>query len=306
MLALIIVILAVVVALVASGVALAWKPQKAGYGSDNDNTRGIAIFVAVIAFLVAIGVFIGGSIVTVPNGNVAVMVRFGKTTGELRDAGLSGKPIIDNAVVMSIQTQLFTDDAKAASKDLQDVTATIAINYKLDKSQAVTVYRTIGVDYIGVIANPIVQETVKEVTSRYNAEDMILKRNDVKNEISSSLIEKLALRGIVCESVNIVNFAFSPEFTKAIEAKVVAVQKVAEAENKLKQIEVEARQAEQVAKGQAAAVIALADGQAQANAILSKSLTPEIIQYMFIQTIKNTDKVVTVPGGIALTLPEVK
>jgi regulator of protease activity HflC (stomatin/prohibitin superfamily) len=292
---LIIVILGVLVALIAAGVAISSRDSRVG-----------AVTTSVIAGLLAIGMFIAGTIILVPNGHVAVMTRFGKVTGELRQAGLSGKSIIDSAVILSIQTQLFQDNATSASKDLQDITATIAINYRLDPEQAITLYRTIGVNYIEIIANPIVQETVKEITSGFNAEDMILRRPEVKDKVSTALTKRLAERGIICENVNIVNFSFSAEFDKAIEAKVVAVQKVQEAENKLRQIEVEARQAEQVAKGQAAAIIALADGQAQANKILNASLTPEIIQYMFIQTIKNTDKVVTVPGGISLTLPAVK
>lgn len=292
MFALVIVILAGIVALIAIGMAL------------TNNYRGEAIGTAIVAVLVAIGTFIFGSIITVPNGNIAVMTRFGQVTGEVRQAGLGGKPIVDTAVIMSIQTQLFQDNATAASKDLQDVSVTIAINYKLDPIQATTVYRTIGTDYIGVIANPVVQETVKEVTSRYNAEDMILKRTEVKDSISSALTSKLALRGITCESVNIVNFAFSKSFTDAIEAKVVAAQNAQQATNKLAQVIIEAQQAVATANGTAQSNIVLANGQAEANAILIKSLTPEIIQYMFIQTIKNTDKVITVPGGVALTLPQ--
>lgn len=259
---------------------------------------------AGIALLLAIGIFIAGSIALIPNGNVGVMTRFGKVTGTILDAGFNWKSIIETPVTMSVQTQLFTDDATAASKDLQDVTATIAINYKLNRTEAPTVYRTIGHDYIAVVGHPIVQETVKEVTARYNAEDMILKRADVKEDMADEIAAKLAERGVIAESINITNFSFSEVFGAAIEAKVVAVQKVLEAENKLRQIEVEARQAEQKAKGEAAANIALATGQAEANRILGESLTPTLIQYMFIQSIKSTDKVVTVPGNISLTLPQ--
>ncbi|HEX9896261.1 MAG TPA: prohibitin family protein [Dehalococcoidales bacterium] len=244
-----------------------------------------------------------GSVIVVPNGHAGVMLRFQKTTGVIFENGLHWKGILDVPVNMSIKTQLFEDEATSASKDLQDVTLKIAINYKLDFNESATVYQTIGRDFIGVIANPVVQETVKEITAKYNAEDMILRRPEVKNDITTALVARLAERGIITESVNIINFQFSPEFTNAIEAKVVAVQKVLEAENKLKQIEVEARQAEAKAKGEAAAQVALAEGQAEAFEILKEGLSPELLQYLFIQAIKGTDKVVTVPGGLTLTLP---
>lgn len=272
-------------------------------GSKDEGTKNQAKWFLGVPFFIAVLIFFIGSIIVVPNGHAGVMVRFQKTTGVIFENGLHWKNIIDTPVNMSIKTQLFEDEATAASKDLQDVSTKIAINYKLDFKEAAVVYQTIGRDYITVIANPVVQETVKEVTSRYNAEDMILRRAEVKADITKALVARLAERGIITESVNIINFDFSEEFTKAIEAKVVAVQKVLEAENKLRQIEVEARQAEQKAKGEAAATIALAQGQAEANKILSDSLTPTLIQYMFIQTIKGTDKIIAVPNGLTLTLP---
>ncbi len=271
--------------------------------NEDIDTRAQAKWFLGVPFAVAFLIFLMGSIIVVPNGNAGVMVRFQKTTGIIYENGMHWKSLFDTPVNMTIKTQLFEDEATAASMDLQDVSTKIAINYKLDFKEAAVVYQTIGRDYIKVIANPVVQETIKEITARYNAEDCILKRTEVKADITNALISRLATRGIITESVNIINFDFSAEFTQAIESKVVAVQKVLEAENKLRQIEVEARQAEQKAKGEAAATVALASGQAEANKILGESLTPSIIQYMFIQSIKNTDKIVAVPGGITLTLP---
>ena len=294
MLALVSIIICALVAIVAFLVILL-DPDK--------DTKAAAKWFFGIPFLVALIIFISGSIIITPNGQVSVMVRFQKTTGVIYENGMHWKSLVDTPVNMTIKTQLFEDEATAASKDLQDVSTKIAINYKLDAKEAATVFTTIGREYITVIANPVVQETVKEVTARYNAEDCILRRADVKADITRLLIDRLALRGIITETVNIINFDFSDEFTNAIEAKVVAMQKAKEAENKLLQIEVEARQAEQKAKGEAAATIAIANGQAEANKILGESLTPSILQYMLIQAINTNDKVITIPNGLSLTLP---
>ncbi len=293
MLALICIILCGIVSLIAFLIIL-MDPKK-------DTKAQAKIFVG-IPFVIALVVFLAGSIIVVPNGHAGVMVRFQKTTGVIYENGLHWKALIDTPVNMSIKTQLFEDEATAASKDLQDVSTKIAINYKLDFKEAAVVYQTIGRDYISVIANPVVQETVKEVTAKYNAEDMILKRTDVKNDITTALVARLATRGIVTESVNIINFDFSDEFTKAIEAKVVAVQKVLEAENKLRQIEVEARQAEQIAKGEAAAAIARANGQAEANRIVDASLTENVLRYYFIDKLGSDVKVWVVPDNQAFTI----
>lgn len=259
----------------------------------------VSIIVAVLLFITVVGGF-----VIVPAGNVNVQLRFGKVVG-VQGEGLHFKlPLIDGVKRMSIQTQLFTvADATAASQDLQDVTTSIAINYKILPNDVARIYTTVGLNYIENIAHPAIQETIKEVTSRHNAEDLIINREVVKAEISEALTKRLSSRGIQVEIVNITNFKFSDSFTASIESKVVAQQRVLEAENKLKQIEVEARQAEQKAKGEAAATIAIATGQASANKILGESLNDDIIRYMTIQAIKSNDKVLVIPSGLALTLP---
>jgi len=195
--------------------------------------------------------FIFGSFVSVPAGFRGVLLRFEKVEGILNE-GLNIKiPLIDKAKMMSVQTQLYKEDASAASKDLQDVKTTVAINYKVEPQYLVEIYRTLGVDYIERIAAPAVQETVKEIAARYNAEDMILRRASVKDDITKSLSSRLQERGITTEAVNITNFEFSVEFTKAIESKVSALQAVLEAQNKLERVKVEAQQAQAQAEGEA-------------------------------------------------------
>jgi len=187
---------------------------------------------------------------------------------------------------------------------------------KLKPEAVGIVYSTIGRSYIDTIARPSIQEVVKSITSGFNAEDLILKRTEVKAEITTELTKRLAERNIIAEAVNITDFQFSSEFTKAIESKVVAVQKVLEAENKLRQVEVEARQAEQKAKGEAAAAIASAEGQGraitivtdaqvEANKKISDSLTREVLQYILIDRLGQDIKVIVIPAGQDLALGDI-
>lgn len=260
--------------------------------------HGVGLFLAVVFVLITI---IGG-IVTTPAGHVNIVLQFGKVVGT-KGEGLSFKmPIIENVVTMSLQTQLYTEQASAASKDLQDVNTTVAINYKVDPIYVAELYRTLGVNYIDKIAAPAVQEVVKEITARYNAEDMILRRADVKNDITNSLSQRLRERGIITETVNITDFKFSPVFTTAIESKVSAVQAVLEAQNKLERIKVEAQQAQAQAVGEANAAVARAEGQVKAIEILKAVLTPEYLQYIYIDKLAKDAKVIVVPAGMPLVL----
>ena len=252
--------------------------------------------------------------VAVPAGFVGIQVRFGSAIGIMHE-GLNVKlPAIDSVVYMSVQTEKYSTKAEAVSHDLQDVMTEIAVNYRLDPDKALEVYRTLGMQYVDKIAAPAVQEVVKVNTARFNAEDMIIKRQEVRDTIATLLKSRLAERGVVAENVMVTNFTFSQEFTKAIEAKVVAVQRAQEAQNKLEQVKYEALQAEAKAKGNAAAAVAEAEGQAkaltivttaqtEANKAISASLTPEVLQYILLDRLGKDIKVVVIPSGTTLTLP---
>ena len=259
------------------------------------------IMLTVALAILALITFFGGIVIT-QAGHVNILLQFGKVAGT-KPEGLSFKmPIIENVETMSLQTQLYTESASAASKDLQDVNTTVAINYRVDPIYVAELYRTLGIKYIDKIAAPAVQEVVKEITARYNAEDMILRRADVKNDITNSLSQRLRERGIITETVNITDFKFSPVFTTAIESKVSAVQAVLEAQNKLERIKVEAQQAQAQAVGEANAAVARAEGQVKAIEILKAVLTPEYLQYIYIDKLAKDAKIIVVPAGMPLTL----
>lgn len=250
----------------------------------------------IIGGVVLVVIFLWASMVQIPSGSVGVVLRFGAVTERTLTQGLQFKtPFIENVVTMSIKTQKieFTG-LTAASKDLQNVFTSIAINYKLDPTQAPTVYRTIGTEYMEVVAHQRVQETVKEITATFNAEDCIVKRAEVKGAITATLTTRLAERGIICESVDITDFKFSDEFTAAIEAKVVAQQRIQTAQNDLERMKVEAEQA-----------VTIAQGQANANKILAESLSQEVLASMLYSVIGPNDKIIVIPssgyeGGIVI------
>ncbi len=274
---------------------------------------------SIIGVVLIIASFLLGSFVTIPAGHRGVVIRFSAVTGTILNEGLRTKlPFLDSVIIMSVQTQKYEADSSAVTNDLQDVSTTIALNWHLDASMATEVYRTLGLEFIERVAAPAIQETIKQVTAKFNAEDLILRRDEVKNAITESLSERLFERGIVTETVSITNFQFSSTFTAAIEAKVAAEQAVLEAKNKLEQVKVEAQQREAEAKGEANARIAKAIGEAEyirvvteaqvaANESITGSLTPEVLQYILLDRIGEDIKVMVIPSGqgLDLVLPEI-
>jgi regulator of protease activity HflC (stomatin/prohibitin superfamily) len=289
-------------------------------GQGDPKTRFAGKMGSIIGIVLIIGSILVGSFTTVPAGHRGVVIRFSAVTGSILEEGLQIKlPFIDSVVKMSIQTQKYEADSLAVTQDLQDVSTTIALNWRLDPGIADEVYRTLGLDYINRIAAPAIQETIKQVTAKYNAEDLILRREEVKADITDSLSSRLFERGIITETVSITNFQFSETFTAAIEAKVAAEQAVLEAQNKLERVRVEAQQREAEAKGEADARIAQAVGEAEyirvvteaqvaANTAIAESLTPEVLQYILLDRLGEDIKVMVIPSGqgLDLVLPELQ
>ena len=295
-----------------------WQTNKGSQGDPKARSQGsIGIIIGVVVIVASL---IFGSFTTIPAGHRGVVIRFSAVTGSILGEGLKTKlPFIDSVVKMSVQTQKYEADSSAVTNDLQDVSTTIALNWKLDPGMAAEVYRTLGLEFIDRIAAPAIQETIKQITAQYNAEDLILRREEVKNAITNSLSARLIERGIITELVSITNFQFSETFTAAIEAKVAAEQAVLEATNKLERVKVEAQQREAEAKGEADARIAKAIGEAEyirvvteaqvvANRDIAESLTPEVLQYILLDRLGEDIKVMVIPSGqgLDLVLPELQ
>lgn len=207
---------------------------------------GLGVFIALILLI--------GSFTTVQPGEKALIIRFG-TIRSVLEPGISMKaPLIDKVIKLDVQTQKLETEATAASKDLQNTTARIAVNYQLEPGNEKLLYSTIGLNYENTILSPAVQESVKAATAKYTAEELITKREAVREEIKKNLKDRLTDRYIIVSDVNIINFAFSESFNEAIEAKVTAEQQALASKNKLEQTKYEADQRVVQAKAEAEAI----------------------------------------------------
>ena len=216
------------------------------------------------AFVVLLGVLvlIFGSWGTIGAGEVGVVLHMGAVTGETKAAGFYTKtPFTVEVVPMNVQVQKEQVETEASSKDLQTVKATVSLNISLLPDKAAQVYQNIGVNYLDTMIAPAMQESVKSVMAQYTAEELISKREQVREGISELLATKLTPIGIKTEAVNIVNFEFSEVFNQAIEAKVTAEQNALAAKNKLEQVKYEADQN-----------VTKADGEAKAIAIQAEAI----------------------------------
>jgi regulator of protease activity HflC (stomatin/prohibitin superfamily) len=212
---------------------------------------------------------------TIGAGNRGVLLQFGAVQGKIFGEGLYFKiPFIQGVQKIDVRVQKEQADATAASKDLQEVSSKIALNFSLEPSKVSKIWQEVGKDYKERIVDPAIQESVKASTAQFTAEELITKRELVREEMKKLLKDKLEPRGILISELNIVNFDFSKVFNEAIEAKVTAEQQALAAKNKLEQVKFEAQQAIESAQGKAKAI------QIEGDALRS---TPQITELRWIE-----------------------
>jgi regulator of protease activity HflC (stomatin/prohibitin superfamily) len=256
-----------------------------------------ALFVIPIAGIALAA--IAGAVVIVEAGHVGVVTRFGAVTGARFEQGLNYKiPFAEGVWIADVRTQKEQVDAAAASRDLQEVKSTIALNYHLDAQKAATVYRDIGPQYKQRIVDPAIQEAFKFTTAQFNAEELITQRETVKQRAREFLRERLGNFNVVVEELNIVVFEFSRAFNDAIEAKQVAAQRVLQAENERAKARVDAETRVVAAQGEANAVLVRAKAASEAQQIQRATLSDLYVQFLAVD--KWDGRLPSVTGGGAV------
>ena len=229
----------------------------------------VRIVVPMIVGIIVISVIAVSSVRVVDAGNRGILVQFGNVDTDVSlDEGLHFVvPFRDNVVQMEVRTQKIVESATSASKDLQDVSTQVALNYHVNPDRAQVLYQQLGPDYANRVIVPAIQESVKQVTARFNAEELITNRETVKNQIEEQIKARLAPYNVVVDALSITEFAFSQQFTTAVESKVEAQQRALQAQNELRRIQIEAQQNEAQAIGEQKANIARAEGIKQSNVL---------------------------------------
>ncbi len=191
----------------------------------------------------------------IPAGHRGVVLTFGAVSGRILGEGLHVIiPFAERVEKIEVRTVKLEAKASAYSKDLQTVDSDVALNYHVDPTSVNLLYKDLGSDYEGRIIQPAIQESIKEVSAKYTAQELIEQRAKVKDEIKTALTGRLVSRYLTLDEFSITNFSFSDGYDKAVEAKQVAQQEALKAENDLKRIEVEAEQRVAQAKAEAEAI----------------------------------------------------
>ncbi|MFQ4145330.1 prohibitin family protein [Chlorogloeopsis sp. ULAP02] len=224
------------------------------FGSWQSIVAGVAIAVLVIFAL--------NSFIIINPGEAGVLSILGKAKDGALLEGIHIKPpFISRVDVYDVTVQKYEIPAQSATKDLQELTAKFAINFRIDPQQVVEIRRKQGSleNIVSKIIAPQTQESFKIAAARRTVEEAITKRNELKEDFDTALGQRLDKYGIIVLDTSVIDLTFSPEFAKAVEDKQIAEQRAQRAVYIAQEAEQEAQADINRAKGKAEAQRLLAE-----------------------------------------------
>ena len=272
---------------------------------------GVLILAGIIVFGFGFGFFLVG----VPAGSVGVQDTFGSVDSAVLDPGLHLKSPFTSIVPMSVKTQKYMDygtsdkaTISALSHDGLTTTMGVAINYHLNPDKATEVYKNIGVNYPDVImVNPI-HSVPRDLISKYDTKTLYsasqegsMDRQMLEQELFTGITNRLNQIGvkgsITIEQVSIRDIDFPQTYKDAITSKMKMDTEIQQKALEVQVQEMEAHRVVAQAQGEAQANIERAKGEAEANRIRTASLTPALLKYTWIQSMKDNPHAIYIATG---------
>lgn len=202
------------------------------------------------------------SFIIINPGQAGVLSILGKARDGVLLEGIHLRPpLVSTVDVYDLTVQKFEVPAQSSTKDLQDLTASFAINFRIDPTEVVEIRRKQGTlqNIVSKIIAPQTQESFKIAAARRTVEEAITKRDELKQDFDTALGERLDKYGVIVLDTSVVDLTFSPEFARAVEEKQIAEQRAQRAVYVAQEAEQEAQADINRAKGRAEAQRLLAE-----------------------------------------------
>ncbi len=259
------------------------------------------IFFIILLIILAI-VFVSKSTVTIKGGNRGVLYK-------TFDQGIvTDQPALDEGFhiiapwnkvdVYNVRQQnLFMEDMEVLSSNGLEIKLDLSVLYQPKVEELGLLHKTKGKNYQDVVIIPEIRSAARSVVGRYTPEQLYSsKRDAIQKEIFEEIKMKTASQHVQINDVLVRDVTLPATIKDAIERKLKQEQEFLEYEFRL-----------QKAKKEADKQRIEAQGKADANRILSASLTDKILKDKGIEaTLKlaesNNSKVVIVGGKDGMPL----
>lgn len=263
------------------------------------------ISTSVVVAILGLWLFFS-SIVIVDAGETGVYSLFGKVKDSELKSGFHLVIPLAHVTRMSTRTEEYTmskmgsegkktgdDSISALTKEGLEVSLDITVFYHLDEAQASDVYKNVGKTFEEKIVRPEIRSTIREVVSQFDAKEMYAdKREEANGLILSQLKAKLDKRGIIVEDTLMRNVSLPANLAQSIQEKLQAEQEAQKYEFILQK---EMKEKERK--------IIEAEGQRDAQKIISEGLSTNYLYYVYINQLKDRQGTIYVPTGATTGMP---
>lgn len=280
-------------------------------------------FIPAILVLILILIAVSSMMVMVDPGHVGVLVhRTGAGVDpKPLDVGFHFKwPIVQDIVEYPIYMQTlvltktsqegsaYNEEINVNSVEGQPISCDVSLSFELDPTKVPALYSSFRTN-MNTITHGFVKQSIRqalqEVVGRTEIVNFLGKdKASVVNATQEDLQKRLGIYGFIVKQFTLNEVRAPDSIVTAIEAKNTMAQEALRAQNELQKKEFEAQQKVIEADGEAKATLARAKAQAEANNLLSQSITPTLVEYRRIE--KWNGLLPQVTGGATpfLSLPQ--
>lgn len=276
------------------------------------NKKTIGAIVTSATLLVGT-LFVSSSTVRIKNGHVGVVYSMnGGVQDEVLSQGWKWVGVGKKVIQYSIRTnQLYMCKDKNEGSENDDslnvgtqggaVNVDFEMSYSFDPATVANVFKKYGgisgQDIVNGIVRGRIRGLINEVTSKYTVADVYLdKREEINNEITEHLRNKLTDTGIVVERTTLPDVRPAQSVIDALEVRSKVAQELENEKQRQEKIALEAESKRIEAQGEADKKIIQAEAEAKANQILQESLTPELIELRRIEKWNGSNAATVVNG----------
>lgn len=260
----------------------------------------------VLPALVGIALIIPSCIYTQDIGEAVVLKNFGGSlAGYTTEAGFHAKAPWQDATSWDIRNRLinFYRDSEYSYDNGSYSGATVTINdssgtkadcdvqviYSINPDAVQQLYADYGNQeaYVSSYVSNDVRQTVRDCAGQFSTIQLLTNKEEFANAIMETLGNNWADSGVVVESVQVQDIRYADSITEAYAAAQSAQVEQTAATNR-----------QETARIEAETKVIESQGEADANAILTQSLTPEVLQQNYYDTLReigNNGNLVVVP-----------
>jgi regulator of protease activity HflC (stomatin/prohibitin superfamily) len=256
---------------------------------DNKPVASVLSLLRIASAVGALVILILASLVQIGPGEVGVPILFGNVQDNVLHSGLNFVNPLVTVEKLDIKTQAYTmsgvhsegavkgDDAIITlSSDGLTLKLDVTVWFRVNEAEAPVIIRTIGIDYIEKIVRPASRTALRDVSVGFVATEIYsTKRDDFVNQVTKYLETAFQGRGIILERVLLRNVELPPKVKEAIDEKISAEQR---AQQMVYVLQKEKQEAERKKVE--------ANGIAEAQRIISNTISSQYLQWKYIESLK--------------------